>query len=66
LRETVPFKFINWDGDAEFTVEPLVPGDTVEALSDVVNICIDSSELVDGLHYLSKRTNYFLNNAISK
>jgi len=37
---------VDWSGDADLTVEPLVPGDTVEALSDLVTLCSDCSELL--------------------
>jgi hypothetical protein len=53
---------LDWDGDldvdpnVELTVEPLVPGDSVEALQELVTLCPD---IVDGLHYLTKRTEVF-------
>jgi hypothetical protein len=47
---------VDWSGDAELTVEPLVPGDTVDALSDLVTLCSECAEILDGFHYLTKRT----------
>ena len=53
---------VDWCGDAELTVEPLVPGETAEALSDLVTLCTDCAELVDGLHWLTRRTKIFFEN----
>jgi hypothetical protein len=51
---------VDWSGDAELTVEPLVPDGTAEELQDLISLCPQCADLIDdGLHYLTKRTKVF-------